>query len=289
MHLALPFLTPRRTAALLGSVTLLALAGCGSDDKTSGDASGDAATITAPAAIKAEGTLNFCSDIAYPPLEFYEGSTPKGADIEIGTELSKRMGVEANFQNTGFDAIIASLKGKKCDAIISSLTNSPERAKEIDFVDYAQFGLAILVKKGTTGIDSVDALAGKDVAVQVGTTTKEVLDAQSKELVAAGKEAIKVIIFPKDSDAANALRTGKVDAYITDSPPAAYYVKKSPEDFEVAPSPQIEPAAVGIGVRKDDTELSAALQQGIDAMTADGTLKQILTKWELGDALLDAK
>lgn len=286
MHFALQ--SPRRAAALVGSAALLAVAGCGSDDKeTSDSGSADTASaVTAPAAIKSAGTLAFCSDIAYPPLEFYEGTTAMGADVEIGTELAKRMGVKAEFANTGFDGIIASLQGKKCDAIISSLTDSAERQKQIDFVDYAEFGLATLIKKGATGYDSIEALGGKDVAVQNGTTTKQVLEGESKKIEAAGGEKIKVVVFPKDSDAANALRTGKVDAYVTDAPPAAYYVKRSPDAFELAASPQLESAPIGIGLRKDDAELKTALQEGIDAMTQDGTLKGILEKWELGDALL---
>ena len=277
--------SPRRAFAVAGSAALLALSGCGDDEKTTSDAgtTADASAIAAPAAIKSAGELAFCSDIAYPPLEFYEGSDPAGADIEIGTELAKRMGVDAVFANTGFDGIIASLKTKKCDAIVSSLTDSAERQKEIAFVDYAQFGLATVVKKGTTGITSIADLAGKEVAVQVGTTTKQTLEAESKKL----PTPIKPIVFPKDTDAANALRAGKVDAWISDAPPAADFLKKTPGQFEFAPLPQIDAAPIGIGLRKDDTELKDALQKGIDAMTADGTLKKILEKWELGDALLE--
>lgn len=283
----------RRAVALIGAAATLAFAGCGDDEPETSDApdstSSDAAAIAAPAAIKSAGKIVFCSDIAYPPMEFYEGNDPKGADIDIAEELADRMDVEAEFINTGFDGIIAALKAQKCDAVISSLTNSPERAKEIFFVDYAQFGLAVLVKKGTTGIDTVEALAGKNVAVQVGTTTKDVLEAESKKLESAGKEAIKVTVFPKDTDAANALRTGKVDAYITDAPPAAYFVKQSPDDFQLAATPQIDAAPVGIGLRKDDTELQVAVKTGIDAMTDDGKLLEILTEWELADAMLPAQ
>lgn len=274
---------------VLGATAMLAVAGCGSDDKdASSDKADDAAeaTITAPAAIKDAGKLVFCSDIAYPPMEFYEGDDPEGADIDIAEELAERMGVTAEFQNTGFDGIIAALQAKKCDAIISSLTNSPERAKEINFVDYAQFGLAVLVQKGNTEITSIDDLGGKNVAVQVGTTTKEVLEKESARIEKAGGQPIKITTFPKDTDAANALRTDKVDAYITDAPPAAYFVKQAPNDFELAATPQIDAAPVGIGLRKDETELQTALQQGIDEMTKDGELLEILTEWELADAML---
>ncbi|MDO9354115.1 MAG: ABC transporter substrate-binding protein [Solirubrobacteraceae bacterium] len=278
--------TPRRAFALVGAAAMLALAGCGSDDNESADSgSGDtagAASLTAPAAIKSAGEIAFCSDIAYPPLEFYEGTTAKGADIDIATELAKRMGVDAEFANTGFDGIIASLKTKKCDAIISSLTNSEERRKEIAFVDYAEFGLATIVKKGETGITSIADLAGKDVAVQVGTTTKQTLEAESKKL----PTPIKSVIFPKDTDAANALRAGKVDAWISDAPPAADFIAKTPGQFELAPLPQIDAAPVGIGLRLDDTELKTALQEGITAMTSDGSLQKILDKWGMGDSML---
>lgn len=282
----------RRAAALIGSASMLAFAGCGDDSSDTADTASStpaASVIAAPDAIKSAGSILFCSDIAYPPMEFYEGSDPKGADIDIADELAKRMGVKAEYINTGFDGIIAALQAKKCDAIISSLTNSPDRAKTIDFVDYAQFGLSVLVKKGTTDITSTDALSGKDVAVQVGTTTKQTLEAISKKIEAAGNPAIKVTSFPKDTDAANALRTGKVDAYITDSPPAAYFVKQSPDDFELAATPQIDAAPVGIGLRKADIELKTAFKTGIDAMTSDGKLKEILTKWELGDAMLSGQ
>ncbi len=281
----------RRAAALLGSAAMLAVAGCGDDETsdTADTASTPASAIAAPAAIKDAGEILFCSDIAYPPMEFFEGTDPKGADIDIATELSSRLGVKAEFANTGFDGIIAALQAKKCDAIISSLTNSPERAKEIAFVDYAKIGLAVLVKKGNTEITSVEALSGKDVAVQVGTTTKQVLEAESKKIEAAGNPAIKITSFPKDTDAANALRTGKVDAYMTDAPPAAYFVKQAPDDFQLAATPQIETAPIGIGLRQDDTELKTALQSGIDQMTEDGKLKEILTTWELGDAMLSGQ
>ena len=64
-----------------------------------------AATQAAPAA----GTLLFCSDITYPPEEFYQGTKPVGSDIDIGTAVAKRIGMKADFQNTGFDGIIAAL------------------------------------------------------------------------------------------------------------------------------------------------------------------------------------
>ena len=103
----------RRTLTVLCTSAMLAIAGCGGDDDETADGGSDAveaSTITAPASIKEAGTITFCSDIAYPPMEFYEGDDPEGADIDIAEELAERMGVEAEFINTGFDGIIAALQ-----------------------------------------------------------------------------------------------------------------------------------------------------------------------------------
>ena len=82
-------------------------------------------SATAAPARHASGTLTFCSDITYPPEEFYQGSKPVGSDIEIGAEIARRMGVKGQFDNTGFDGIIPALLGKKCDAIISGMNDTP--------------------------------------------------------------------------------------------------------------------------------------------------------------------
>ena len=51
-------------------------------------------------------------------------------------------------QTTGFDVIIPALQEKKCDAIISALTDTPERAKQVNFADYINVGCSLMVKKG---------------------------------------------------------------------------------------------------------------------------------------------
>jgi polar amino acid transport system substrate-binding protein len=122
------------------------------------------------------------------------------------------------------------------------------------------------------------------VSVEVGTTNKDFLDAQSKKLKAAGKSAIKVQSFPKDTDAAAALKTGRVDAYFGDSPVVAYYVAKD-KSFGFAGAP-INPIPVGIGVRKSDGALKASVQKAINRMYADGTMKRILAKWKMSATAL---
>ncbi len=284
-----------KSTSLAGVViVLLALvvAGCGGSKKSAATTiatttSAGGASIQAPASIKSAGTLVFCSDITYPPEESYKPgtTTPEGSDIDIGTYIAQKMGVKARFDNTGFDGIIAALLAKKCDAIISGMNDTPERRKQVAFVDYLKVGQSFMVKSGNPeNITGLASLAGKAASVETGTTNKDYLDAQSKKLQAQGKKAIKVVPFPKDTDAANALKTGKVDAYFGDAPVAAYYIEKDPSSFGIGGTP-VNPIPIGIAILKSATDLQAAVKQAVDAMYADGTMATILTRWKLGKAV----
>ena len=277
-----------------GAVALaLTASACGSsnDNKSSssssssGDTTASAAKVTPPGSVKSSGKLIFCSDISYPPEEFFNGTTPVGSDIEIGTAIAQQMGVKATFDNTGFDGIIPALQSKKCDAIISGMNDTPERAKQVDFVDYLNVGQSFMVQKGNSaGIHSIADVAGKTVSVEVGTTNADFLKAQSKKLEAAGKKAITVQTFPKDTDAANALHTNKVDAYFGDAPVVAYYVQKAPDAFEFG-GKAVNPIKVGIAVRKGDA-LKPAISKAVTNLYSDGTIGKILAKWKLSESAL---
>ena len=243
------------------------------------------ATGSAAPARHAAGTMTYCSDITYPPEEFYVGTKPAGSDIDIGTEVARRLGKTAKFANTGFDGIIAALLAKKCDAIISGMNDTPERRKQVAFVDYIRVGQSLMVESGNPEhITGLASLSGKSVSVEVGTTNKTFLDAQSKKLKSEGKAAIKVQAFPKDTDAAAALKTGRVDAYFGDSPVVAYYIQRD-KSFAFAGAP-INPIPVGIAVRKSDTALKAGIQRAVNRMYADGTMKRILAKWKMSATAL---
>jgi polar amino acid transport system substrate-binding protein len=242
-----------------------------------------AAAFLAPASPAAQ-PLVFCSDVSYPPEEFFQGAKPAGSDIDIGDAIAKKLGTTAQFQNTGFDGIIAALLGKKCDAIISGMNDTPARAKQVAFVDYLKVGQSLMVKKGNPlHVSKLSDLAGRSVSVEVGTTNKDFLQQESAKLVKAGKKKIDVVTFPKDTDAAAALKTGRVDVYFGDSPVVAYYIQKD-KSFAFAGAP-INPIAVGIAVRKGD-KLHAQVQGAVNAMYKDGSMKKILAKWKMSATAL---
>ena len=249
-----------------------------------------AAAVAAPDRIKTAGKLVWCSDISYAPEEFYaaDGTTAQGDDIDIANAIAKAWGVNVEIDNTGFDGIIPALKANKCDLIISGMNDTPKRAAEVDFVDYLKVGQGILVPVGNPkGIHTLDDLSGKSVAVQLNTTNQDALNAENDKLKAAGKPVIDIQAFQADTDAFQQLALGRVDAYSTDSPVVAYYnsLPANAGKFEVGGTP-IEPIAIGIAMRKDDTGMKAAVQAAIDAMYADGSLKSIVDKWGMTNAVV---
>lgn len=238
--------------------------------------------IVAPPAIKQAGKLVICSDISGPPLGYFdESGKPVGVEVDLGNELAKRLGVPAVWNNTQFDGIIPALQAKHCDVIISQLFDKPARREVIDFIDYMKASQSILVAKGNPhGIKSLDDLAGKKIAVENGTTIQSLIDEQNKKFAAAGKPAATAVVYPKDSDALQALQFAQVDAYGTTLESASYFIQKAPGIFEVSGDP-FNQMIVGMGLRKDDQDLKAAMGKALDAMKADGTYTKILTTWNL--------
>jgi len=245
------------------------------------------AEVTPPADIASAGKIVYCSDISGPPLGYFdENNKPIGSDIEIGTEIARRLGVAAEFANTPFDGIIPALQAKHCDAILSQLFDKPKRREVVDFVDYMYSSEALLVHKGNPrNIHGLDDLSGAKIAVENGTTIQSLIDEQNKKFAAAGKPPADIVVYPKDSDALQALQINQVDVYGTTLESAAYFMQKADNVFDIAGDP-FGKILAGIAVRKDDPQLRDAIQKAFDAMKADGTYLKILTKWHLeGDAI----
>lgn len=246
-----------------------------------------AAGVTPPADIAKAGKITFCSDISSPPLEYFdEASKAVGSDVDIGTEIATRMGVKVEFKNTAFSAIIPTLQAKQCDAILSQLFDKPKRREVVDFVDYMYSSQAFLTAKGNPkNIKGLDDISGLKVAIENGTTIQDLVVAQNEKFKAAGKPEANAIIFPKDTDAIQALQAGQVDVYGTTLESAAYLFKKAGHIFDVGGEP-FSKIQAGIATRKGETEIHDAIQKAFDSMKADGTYKKILAQWGLeGDAI----
>ncbi len=236
------------------------------------------------------GKLVICSDIPYPPQEFFDAQgNPVGSDIEIGQTIAQRLGLTPDIQNSVFDTIIAALQGGKCDIIISAQNITTDRVKQVDMIPYFQAGQSFVVAAGNPeGIKVQDDLCGKNIAAETGTTEVDYLNGTgdykgqglSAACVAKGKAKITVTSFAKDSDALLALQTSKVDAYFADSPVAGYYAVQHADQFALS-GLTLGVALEGISVSNDDAHaaLRNAVQQALISMINDGTYLTILKKY----------
>lgn len=237
---------------------------------------------TLPQRIKDHGRIVYCSDISFPPFEYYDAKTtqPAGFDIEFGQLLATTLGVKAEYRNIGFDALIPSLQAGQCDAILSGLFDKPERRQAIDLLDYAQVGNSVIVKANSTlKIAGLADLSGKQVAVEAGSTLEHELQDASAQLAKAGKPAIKIAALPKASDAFQQLGVGLVDAYYGTTAQAAYFNKQNPGSVKLA-GPQTSTFKIGIGMTKADAALHAALDAALKKTLANGQYRQLLRRWD---------
>src|SRR6266540_4359372 len=274
--------------AMAASLALL-LAACGGNGGGEGAQSGGGGLTDLgkklPSAIQQSKEIKVGSDIAYAPVEFYKEGTQQvqGIDWDLAQAMGQKLGVKVTFVNfTDFANIITAMQAKRFDIIMSAMNDTAERrAKNVDFIDYFTAGSAILVKKGNPqGIQSLDNLCGKTIALQQGTVQVDQAKAQQAKCKSAGSPEIKILTFEKDTDALLQVKNGRAVADMEDFPVAAYNAKTSGggSDFEVA-GQQFEVGKYGIAVRKDDTQLRDALQAALKAVIADGTYDQILSKW----------
>jgi polar amino acid transport system substrate-binding protein len=285
-------------AAFVALIALVA-AGCGSDnnDNTSSTSSSggeltatpdinvakdDSIASTVPAEVQSSGELTVAADATYPPMEFYakgDNSTVIGADADIAKALGQVMGLTAKVQNVPFDSILPGLAANKYNLGMSSFTDTLDRQKEVDFVDYAQAGTGFY-SSADSDLDpqTLDDLCDHSVAVEKGTTQQEDAEAQAK------KCSVDVQVLP-DQNAANlAIASGRAELGMADSPVAAYIVEQSDGKFKLGASYGVAP--YGIAMAKGSA-LSQPVLAAVKALYDDGTMQKIFDYWQLPDAAID--
>ncbi len=254
-----------------------------------------------PSVLAQPGKLLICTDFPYPPQEFFdENGKPAGVDVEIGTEIASRLGLQAQFVNSVFDTIIAAVTSGKCDIIISAQNITAERHKQVSMIPYFQAGQSMVAAKGNPdNINTPMDLCGKSAAAESGTTEADYLQGTgdyatsggvTQDCTKAGKQAVNVVVTQKDTDALQQLQAGKVSVYFANSPVAAYYTVQHPDQFQLV-GQILEPIQEGISVpcgQADCTDapltpLGDAVQTALKSMMTDGTYASILQKWNLSD------
>nr|WP_296072070.1 ABC transporter substrate-binding protein [uncultured Actinoplanes sp.] len=282
--------TPGRRAILgLAAAAAMALstAACGSESGDStGTGSGPAPSASAdtsladkvPADIKAAGKLTIGTDSSYAPNEFLDadGKTVVGMDVDLFNAVAQKLGLTTQWQSATFDSIIPGVSSNKYNVGVSSFTINADRLKEVNMISYFSAGTQWAAKSGAS-INPDDA-CGKKIAVQTATVQVDDLNARSKKCTDGGKAKITIDQYQKQSDATNAVVTGKDEAMLADSPVVAYAVKQTNGQLALL-GDIYDSAPYGYVVGKNQTEFAQVIQQAVQALIADGTYKTILDKW----------
>ena len=283
-------------ATLAGALAVSAACSSSGPSSTSPSASTPAAnssvdaTLAAqvPAKLKSAGKVVVCTDASYAPNEFFatDNKTVQGMDVDLGKAIGDTLGVPFEYQNMSFDAIIPSL-GSRCDLGISSFTDTLERQKTVNFVDYFTAGTSFMQASAhpvAVPPSSTADLCGLTVAVEKGTTQADDATAAATKCASDSKAKVTVLVFPDQNGANLALTSGRAQLSMADSPVAAYQAKQSNGQIALTGT-AYGTAPYGIAVPKgaDYTGFDTAIAGALQKLSTDGTYTQILTKWGVQD------
>lgn len=224
--------------------------------------------------VKSRGTLIAGVRFDAPPYGYVdEAGKNIGFDVEFAGEIAKRLGVKLELVRVTGQSRIPTLTSGKVDMLIAALTKTAEREKVVDYtMIYVTDGSCVVVKKGSP-IKTPADLNKASVSYVQGTTTDDGLRLKAPD--AQGKK------FQDYPSAFLAFRQGLVDAFIGQALGVDQFLKTDPDKYEVLPELLVADPT-GIGIRKDDAEWKAYLNEQLKAMIQDGTWRRIMTKY-VGD------
>lgn len=257
----------RSKVTLLGLVILLVgsflITGCGNAAEKTG------VEVNSLDRVKEAGEISFAMSGGYPPFNYFdEDNNLVGFDVDVCKEVADRLGLEFKPVTTEWSGIIPGLTSGVYDGILGSMAIRPDREEVVSFsVPYYYSVAQVIVKKSSLFQDSTE-LKGKKVGMATGTTYEE--DAK-----ALGAE---IKLYKDDNLTMMELNSGSIDAVITDRSVAVNAIDNGKFDFRLLGDP-LRSEDIAVAFRKEDKELRQAVDEIIQSMHEDGTLKKISEKW----------
>lgn len=216
----------------------------------------------------AGGTLVMATNAEFPPYEYYEDGDIVGIDVEIAKAIAAKLGMELQIEDMAFDAIIPAVTSGKADFGAAGMTVTEERQRSVEFTDtYANSNQVAIVKEDSD-ITGSDALAGKIIGVQLGTTG----DALATEIKDDTVER-----YNKGLEAVQSLTQGKIDAVVIDQATAEAFVKKT-EGIKILEEKMSE-EEYAIAIKKGNMELVEKMNEAIKELKEEGKIDEIVAKY----------
>jgi octopine/nopaline transport system substrate-binding protein len=249
--------------------------------------------------VSASDKIKIGTEGAYPPWNSKDASGKLiGFEVELAYSLCRYMGKQCEIVEQDWDGMIPALIMRKYDAIMAGMSITAERQKAINFSQgYADEVASLAVMKGSDleGMDTPEgvnltlggssvkkalktisgALAGKTVCTQTATIHQNFLESGD-----VGKINLRTY---KTQDEVNLdLASGRCDVALAAAVAFTDYAEKSGKPV-VLVGPTFSGGAfgngVGVGIRKDDTELLKAFNKAINEARKNGDISRIATKW----------
>lgn len=220
--------------------------------------------------------ITVVTDATWPPFEMVDETTKEliGFDVDMMRAIGEKTGLDIEFVNIGFDAMLAGMAQCQYDVAAAALTISPDRLESMLFSDpYLSAGQIVAVEIDNTDILSKDDLSGKNVGSQIGTT-----GAYEVENIAGAT----LTTFDSIDLAFLALQNGQIDAVVADEPLARGFVAKYSDTLKIV-GEKFTNEQYGIAICKTNTELQAKINEGLAAIKADGTFAELLTRYTLSE------
>ena len=252
------------TLALAMLMLLAVLSGCGGKDGAS--------------APSAEERTKFIMGIdpEYPPFSYMgDDGSYTGFDVEVCQAVCDYLGWDMEIYAVNWDEKLVQLDSNECDCVWSGMTIL-DSMKEAGYVISEPYydNTQVLVVKEDSGVASSKDLAGKLVAVQLGTSGEELLGGDLKDLADTFGEVVTCDSFLK---CFTELEGNSVDAVFVDLPVAASYVAE--HDGLKIIDEQLGAEQYGIAFRSGDADLCAKVEQALQALVEDGTYAEIAAKY----------
>jgi putative amino-acid transport system substrate-binding protein len=223
-------------------------------------------------------TLRVGMSGGYFPFTFVQQDVLQGFEVDFMRAVAEKTGDDVEFVTMSFSGLIGALESGRIDTVANQITITPEREAKFVFSEpYVYDGSQVVVKAGNEGgIDGVEALRGRSVAVNLGSNFEELL----RELPYADEIDIKTYESNIEQDTA----LGRVDAFVMDRVSSAQVIAESPLPLALAGEPFSE-IRNALPFRDDAAgrALRDRVNAAIDALRADGTLAAISEKWLKAD------
>ena len=245
------------TIAILLSVALLLLAGCGGEKKQ------EQKPAEKP---KAAQTLKVGMDAAYPPFGSQDVTSKEyvGFDVDVIKAIGAAEGFNVTIHNIPFDGLIPALQAGNIDVAINDITINEDRAKSVDFSKrYYIAGLGVVVKKDNNSIKTEKDLEGKRLGVSIGSTGEEA----ARKIPGA-----KLKVF-------NQLNEAFLELKNNDIPTNEYYVNTSGKNDVKTVELALTREDLGIAVKKGNKELLGKINSGLQKIKKNGEFTKLYQKW----------